>query len=141
MLSMLEAPFAIVALCAPAIGQLAARAKKHHSFTSLLNIFSTRGSGSGKSGSSRSDYGVERTISYKVDYYNATSTTNKSSSEGWARNHNKPGFGSTTAFAAARRESAESQNHVDPAIPLGVMVPPGRDIEAQPQERSMVWGK
>lgn len=47
---MLEAPFAIVALCAPAIGQLGLRSFAHGRLTSLFgSLFGSRGSG-GSSG-------------------------------------------------------------------------------------------
>ncbi|KAI9158001.1 Satratoxin biosynthesis SC15 cluster protein [Paramyrothecium foliicola] len=136
-LSMLEAPFAIVALCAPAIGQLTTRIIKHRRFPTWSKVFSSGSTTPEQTSNSRNNYFVEKTMSYKVDYYSALPVTYRSSSEGWAKNHNKPGFGSSTAIAAARRKSGDSQTLVDPIRPLGAMVAPSRE----PQDRGSAWSR
>ncbi|RYP52642.1 hypothetical protein DL769_010633 [Monosporascus sp. CRB-8-3] len=115
LLSMLEAPFAIVALCAPAIGQLINRATERGRLTSLFSIFSTRWSKSGSTGAT-GDSEVNRSGYYEVHDYNGPGTEMSSNKFSPV----PPGFGSTTAFAKGR-ESAESYGGAVAAIPLGSM--------------------
>ncbi|RYP89865.1 hypothetical protein DL770_004017 [Monosporascus sp. CRB-9-2] len=123
LLSMLEAPVAIVALCAPAIGQLINRAIERGSLTSLFSIFSTRWSKSRSTGAA-GDSEVDRSGYYEVHDYNDAST--KMSSDKWSPV--PPGFGSTTAFARGRG-SAESHGGAVAAIPLGSLSA-ARHVEA-----------
>ncbi|KAH8672908.1 hypothetical protein BGZ60DRAFT_430204 [Tricladium varicosporioides] len=99
-ISMLEAPLAILALCSPLIGQMAARTLKHRNISSLLRgIFSTgKLTGSSKSGSSYSDVKVK----------SATG----------------PGNSSTTAFADGRDSDEIFHDHSVAAtqpIPMGAI--------------------
>lgn len=150
-ISYLEAPIAILALCAPAIGQLAARAKEHHAFASLLSIFSSsrrsRKSGSGGSGSAGA---VEAKAGY-FHHHNSSGGSPTSGRAGWspqtaqAHHHQQywppvpgqQGRGSTTAFVN-HRESAESQGSTAPVITMG-SIGVSRGVEVtHHQNRSMV---
>ncbi|KAH8697265.1 hypothetical protein BGW36DRAFT_427231 [Talaromyces proteolyticus] len=93
-LSMLEAPLAILALCSPLIGQLVNRSLKHTTFGSLFrSFFSTRSDSSSQSRSGYSD----------VDSRNAKSQ-----------------LYSSTAALGQKRSSDE--NYLDPApIPMGAI--------------------
>lgn len=142
-ISYLEAPIAILALCAPAIGQLAARAKEHHAFTSFFSIFSSsrRSRKSGGSGSAEGET--------KAGYYHHNSSGSPPATGGQVspqdphgRHHWPPvahqGRCSTTAFVN-HRESAESQNSTTPVIPMGsIGVSRGVEITHHHQSRGMV---
>lgn len=141
-ISYLEAPIAILALCAPAIGQLAARAKEHHAFTSFFSIFSSsrRSRKSGGSGSAEGET--------KAGYYHQNgsgspttgphmSPQNPHGHHYWPPVAHQGGRCSTTAFVN-HRESAESQNSTTPVIPMGsIGVSRGVEITHH-QSRSMV---
>ncbi|KAK7709429.1 hypothetical protein SLS64_006342 [Diaporthe eres] len=141
-ISYLEAPIAILALCAPAIGQLAARAKEHHAFTSFFSIFSSsrRSRKSGGSGSAENET--------KAGYYHHNSSggpttggqvspQNPHGHHYWPPVAHQGGRCSTTAFVN-HRESAESQNSTTPVIPMGsIGVSRGVEITHH-QSRSMV---
>lgn len=142
-ISYLEAPIAILALCAPAIGQLVTRAKENHAFASFFSIFSSSRR-SRKSGGSGSAEGETKAAYY---YHNSSGSPTSGGHHGWSpqdpqAHHYWPpqghqGQGSATAFVNYR-ESAESQESTTPVIPMGsIGVSRGVEITHH-QGRSMV---
>ncbi len=111
---MLEAPIAIVALCAPAIGQLINRAIERGSLSSLFSIFST-GSSKTQDRGRTSGVKADRSHYYGVNNHNSGTTTETSSNQ-WPPTRLQ--FGSTTEFAVGGN-SAESHNDDVGAISLG----------------------
>lgn len=79
-ISYLEAPIAILALCAPAIGQLMTRARENHAFASFLSIFSSSRR-SRKSGGSGSAEGETKAAYY---YHNSSGSPTSGGHHGWS---------------------------------------------------------
>lgn len=121
MISFLEAPIAILALCAPAIGQVGTHVLQHRTYASLRSMFSTRKS-KYKLGSNEGTHAVGQ-----VEHYDKSQSTyrlNPVRQSQPARDWPPvpPGVGQNPTFAnQSERMSDDSQASTAPTIPTGAI--------------------
>ncbi|KAH8765411.1 hypothetical protein F5883DRAFT_674707 [Diaporthe sp. PMI_573] len=138
LISFLEAPVAIVALCAPAIGQLGTYIFQNRSYASLLSLFSTRKS-TGKSDLESKEQTTQQSHSMyhtkSAEAYSMSAVAQNQQHQTWTPMHT--GAGENTVFSHSR-VSDDSQGSTAPAIPRGA-IGVTRGVAVTHQVPQTVW--